>query len=85
MNNEDYITIDIPNLTPEKIKQINLHANISIDDLSDIIVSQLTFMIDRLEKNSIRSPTERSNLDVDIVFIKRFFEKIEKELLKDGN
>jgi len=84
MATEDYTKLNINELSIDSIRLINLNANISIDDLCDLISKQLSFMMNRLEKNSIRSKDERDNLDIDIIFIKRFFEKIEKELLTNG-
>jgi len=84
MATEDYTKLNINEISIDSIRLINLNANISIDDLCDLISKQLSFMMTRLEKNSIRSKDERDNLDIDIIFIKRFFEKIEKELLTNG-
>ena len=71
----------MPEITKDYIRTLNLNDEISTDDLSDLITAQIDFMIGDLRSNSIRTAEQKKSLDTDIVFIKRFFEKIEKGLI----
>lgn len=72
---------NMPQITKDYIRTLNLNDEIATDDIANLIIAQIDFMIDDLQSNSIRTVEQKKSLDTDIVFIKRFFEKIEKGII----